>query len=65
MVFLGKFGQRFLVLIRGMRDGGELKIFLCYLRGSGISHPSFASEVAYLVRVECLYLIKPMVVGFC
>ena len=22
-------------------------------------------EVAYLVRVDCLYLIKPMVVGFC
>ena len=25
----------------------------------------FPSEVAYLVRVDCLYLIKPMVVGFC
>ena len=24
----------------------------------------FASEVAYLVRVGCLYLIKSMVVGF-
>ena len=24
----------------------------------------FASEVAYLVRVDCLYLVKPMVVGF-
>ena len=24
-----------------------------------------ASEVAYLVQVDCLYLIKPMVVGFC
>ena len=24
----------------------------------------FASEVAYLVRVDCLYLIKLMVVGF-
>ena len=24
-----------------------------------------ASEVAYLVRVDCLYLIKLMVVGFC
>ena len=23
------------------------------------------SEVAYLLRVDCLYLIKPMVVGFC
>ena len=25
----------------------------------------FPSEVAYLVSVDCLYLIKPMVVGFC
>ena len=25
----------------------------------------FASEVVYLVRIDCLYLIKPMVVGFC
>ena len=24
-----------------------------------------ASEVAYLVRLECFYLIKPMAVGFC
>ena len=24
-----------------------------------------ASKVAYLVRVVCSYLIKPMVVGFC
>ena len=56
---------RFLVLIRGMKEGGELKIFLCYPRGSGISHQSFASEVAYLVRVDCLYLIKLMVVEFC
>ena len=24
-----------------------------------------ASEVACLVQVDCLYLIKPMVVGFC
>ena len=57
--------QRFLVLIRRMRDEGELKIFLCYPRGSGISHQSFASEVTYLVQLDCLYLIKPMVVGFC
>ena len=56
---------RFLVLIRGMRKGDELKTFLCYSRGSGISHQSFASEVAYLVLVVCLYLIKPMVVRFC
>ena len=25
----------------------------------------FVSEVAYLVHVDSLYLIKPMVVGFC
>ena len=25
----------------------------------------FVSEVTYLAHVECLYLIKPMVVGFC
>ena len=55
----------FLVLIRGMRIGGELNIFLCYPRGSGFPHQSFACEVAYLVRVDCLYLIKPMVVAFC
>ena len=52
------------MLIRGMRDGGELNIFLCYPRGSGTSHQSFTSEVAYLGRVDCLYLIKPTVVGF-
>ena len=56
---------RFLVLIMGMREGDELKILLCYPRGSGISHQSFASEVVYLVRVDCLYLIKPMAGGFC
>ena len=48
-----------------MREGGELKIFLCYHRGSGISYWSIASELAFLVRMDCLYLIKPMVVGFC
>ena len=56
---------RFLVLIKEMREGGESKIFLCYPRGSGTSHQSFVSEVAYLVRVECLYLIKTMVFRFC
>ena len=25
----------------------------------------FENEVTYLVRVDCLYLIKPLVVGFC
>ena len=53
------------MLIRRMRKGGELKIFLCYPRGSEIYHQSFAREVAYLVHVDCLYLIKPLVVGFC
>ena len=36
-----------------------------YPRSSGTFHQSFTSEVAYLVRVDCLYLTKPMVVGFC
>ena len=56
---------RLLVLIKGMRDGGELKILLCYPRGSAISHQSVASKVAHLVPMDCLYPIKPMVVGFC
>ena len=41
--------QRFSCITPGVR---ELPISL------------FASEVAYLVLVDCLYLIKPMVVGF-
>ena len=49
----------------GMKEGVESKIFLCYLRSSGASHQSFASEVTYLVHVDCLYLIKQMVIGFC
>ena len=56
---------RFLVLIRGMMEGGELKISLCYPRGLWISNQYFVSKVAYLVSVDCLYLIKPMVVGLC
>ena len=32
---------RFLVLIRGIREGGELKIFFCYPMDSGTSHQSF------------------------
>ena len=40
--------------------------FSCVNPGVGKLHISlFASEVAYLVRMDCLYLIKPMVVGFC
>ena len=53
------------MLIRGMRAEGESKIFLCYPSGSELPISLFASEVAYLVRVDCLYLTKPMVVGFC
>ena len=55
---------RFLVLLRGMRERGVSKIFVCYPRGSGTSHQSFR-ERGYLVRVDCLYLIKPLVVVFC
>ena len=29
------------MLIRGMREGGVSKIFLCYPRDSGTSHQSF------------------------
>ena len=29
------------MLIRGIKEGGELKIFLSYPRGSGTSHQSF------------------------
>ena len=32
---------RFLLLIRGMREEGESKIFLGYPRGLGTSHQSF------------------------
>ena len=61
---------RLLELIIGMKEGVESegvesKIFLCSLRGSAASHQSFASEVTYLVHVDCLYLIKRMVIDFC
>ena len=32
---------RFLVLFKGMREGGGSKIFLCYPRGSGTFHQPF------------------------
>ena len=35
---------RFLVLIRGMREGGESKIFLCCPRDSGASYQSFREQ---------------------
>ena len=35
---------RFLVLIRGIREGAESKIFLCYFRGLGASHQSFGKQ---------------------
>ena len=44
-----------------MREGGESNISLCYARGSGASR-QFFHEVVYVVCVECLYMIKPMVV---
>ena len=34
----------FLVLIRGMTEGGESKIFLCYLRCSETSHQSICKR---------------------
>ena len=44
------------MVIRGIREGGKLKIFLCYPRGSGTSQQSspLASEVAYLVHTDVL-----------
>ena len=43
-----------------------IRRFSCVTPGAWeLSISLFASEVAYLVRVECFYLIKPMVVGFC
>ena len=35
---------RFLVLIIGIEEGGEAKIFLCYPRGLGTSHQSFCNR---------------------
>ena len=44
----------FLVLIRGMMEGGEsTKISLCYSSGLGASLSLYMNEVAYLVHVEC------------
>ena len=39
---------RFLVLIRGMKEGGESKIFLCYPRGSRNSHQFFRKQAGVL-----------------
>ena len=33
-----------MVLIKGMREGGESKIFSCYPRGSGTSLQSFCER---------------------
>ena len=53
------------MLIRGMREGGESKIS-CVTPGiQELPINLVASEVVYLVCVDSLYLIKPMVVGFC
>ena len=56
---------RFLVLIRGMREGGESKIFLCYPRGSRNSHQFFRKQAGVLSSHGFLCLNKPMVVGVC
>ena len=48
-----------------MRKGDQSKVFLSYPRGSGRLLGLFASEVAFLVFVECLQMIKPIVVVFC
>ena len=47
-----------------MREESESKIFLCYPGVWELPISLFASEMVYLVLVECLYLIKPMVVDF-
>ena len=46
------------MLIRGMIDEGEWKIFFCVTPGvQELPISLFVSEVAYLVCVDCLYLI--------
>ena len=50
---------------RNERERGESKISLCHPRDSGASSQSFLFEVAYLVCVEYLLMIKPVVVVFC
>ena len=53
---------RFRVLIRGMREGSESHRRFSFITPAIWELPInfFASEVAYLVHLECLYLIKPM-----
>ena len=46
-----------------MREGGKLQTFLYYQGFRNFS--LFANEEAYSVHLECWYLIKTMVVGFC
>ena len=55
----------FLVLITGMKEGGEPNISLCYPRGMGASPQSLWARWCNLVRVECLQMIQQNVLGFC
>ena len=49
----------FLVLIKGMRRLGESKIFLSFLSDL------IQAKWCHLVCLDCLQIIKPIVVGFC
>ena len=55
----------FLTLIKGMREGGEPNISVLP-QGFG-SLPAVFAQTRWcnLVHVECLQMIKPMVVRFC
>ena len=52
------------VLIKGISEGGGSKFFCAISGARELPVSLFVSEVAYLAHAECLYLIKPMVVGF-
>ena len=54
---------KFLVLIRGMREEGDPKVFLCYPRDSGTSYQSFRERGGVFSKRRLLTLIKSMVVG--
>ena len=65
MYLVNELSFLFLVLIKGMTDGGECKISLCNLRGLGASPVFSLARWCNLVHVKCLQMIKPMVVGVC
>ena len=56
---------KFLVLIRKTREGVNRRFSSVTLGIRKLPISLFASEVVHLVRVDCLYLIKPMALGFC